>query len=316
MSTAADDIDQPVMLFSLLSVALALGVATWCNFFYGWSFPQTSVLLLVPFTLIAYALVLAISKKWEWQALATDFKPQVVLTCACLACAVLVMTAVAVVASSRLGQVMTIVVCAGIFLASLLMNHIAGRYAFRNDLVSTIKSVEHPDPSRTGFDTAGEAASIVLATPPEKPIKVGDSFYYGPSPNGAFLSVPAFGPFTGDLSNSATYLGADAPPAVVVTEVTSIDTLVVRNLGGRPLAVKAPPMAGDSVFLKPTAVNVPALAVYSAFPNVQHFWLLDAVTQNQKIPWRHVGLIAAYAAAQIGAVLSLGVVLFQRRDVG
>src|SRR5262245_42113335 len=40
MSTAADEVDGPVLLFSLGGVAVALCLAAWCNFFYGWSFPQ------------------------------------------------------------------------------------------------------------------------------------------------------------------------------------------------------------------------------------------------------------------------------------
>jgi hypothetical protein len=51
-------------------------------------------------------------------------------------------------------------------------------------------------------------------------------------------------------------------------------------------------------------------------PNLQFFWLLDAVSQNQPVPLSHLVLVLMYAAVQIGAFLSLAVMLFQNRDVG
>ena len=47
----------------------------------------------------------------------------------------------------------------------------------------------------------------------------------------------------------------------------------------RAVAVKSPPRTGDFVFLAPTAVNSAALGIWAVFPNLQHFWLLDAVTR-------------------------------------
>lgn len=315
MSTAADDIDQPVMLFSLSAVFLSLAIATWCNFFYGWSFPQISVLLMLPLTLVAYLVVLAISKKWEWQPIFTDFKPQVLLAAACLMIAVLVLTAVAVAASTRLSQVMTIVTCAAVFLGALLVNHFVGNRAFKNQLITVIKEAAPLQPEQADFAHAGDSYRITLGAPPAKPIKVGESFYYGPSPSGAFLSVPTFEPFAGDLADTPSILGPDARSAVVITAVEK-DVLTVRNLGNRPVAIKRPPFAGDFVFLTPTKVSFAALGVWAIFPNMQYFWLLDAVTQNNPIPVDHVVLIALYGLAQIVACLALGVILFQGRDVG
>ncbi len=36
--TTADDLDGPVILFTLLAVGISLGVGVWARFFYGWSF--------------------------------------------------------------------------------------------------------------------------------------------------------------------------------------------------------------------------------------------------------------------------------------
>ena len=49
---------------------------------------------------------------------------------------------------------------------------------------------------------------------------------------------------------------------------------------------------------------------------MQFFWLLDAVSQNRYIPMSHAGMVTVYAFMQIGAMLSIAIVLFQKRDVG
>ena len=51
-------------------------------------------------------------------------------------------------------------------------------------------------------------------------------------------------------------------------------------------------------------------------PNLQFFWLVDAVTQAHPIPPRYVGLVALYSLAQVTGLLALAVILFQKRDVG
>jgi hypothetical protein len=51
-------------------------------------------------------------------------------------------------------------------------------------------------------------------------------------------------------------------------------------------------------------------------PNPQYFWLLDPISQGRRVPIEYVGLVGLYSLSQIGAFLSLAVVLFQRRDLG
>jgi hypothetical protein len=76
------------------------------------------------------------------------------------------------------------------------------------------------------------------------------------------------------------------------------------------------PEAGDYVFAGPTRTNPIALAVWGCVPNLQFYWLLDAISQNRPVSARYFGLASLYAVVQIGTFLSLGVILFQRRDVG
>lgn len=315
LTTSADHVDGPVLLFTFLAVFLAFAVGTWCNFFYGWVFSQTTTLLLLPLTAAAYLAVLLVSKKWELQDLHTDFKPQIALASASVLMALLVLTAVATAASARLGQVMTIVVCAGVFLFGLLSNHFIGRHAFRNEIVARVQSFEPERPDDPMLSEPGDRMKVTLMLEPKLPVGPGTAFYYGPNPSGFPLSVEAFEPFGGNLENREEALDPSAAPSLAVVQVSGRE-LTVRRLGGKGPLVRQPPQASDYVFIRRTDVNPLAVAVWGMVPNVQFFWLVDAVTQNQPIPARHVGLVALYGSVQIGVFLALAVILFQRREVG
>ncbi|GAB4384854.1 MAG: hypothetical protein Kow0022_08740 [Phycisphaerales bacterium] len=315
LSTAADDPDQPVWVFGMGAVILSLLIAGAGNYLYSWSFPQTMMLCLTPLSVIAYIAVLAVSKKWELQPLGTDFKGQVLLACLALIAAIIVMTAIAVAASTRLGQVMTIVVCAGVFALGLLTNYFFGRVAFNNEPVATIAEARGPDPIVDSFSRSGDRYIIRLVTPPEVELKRGMQILYGPSPNG-LGTVNRWSPTTppeGILENDL--FGPDVPSAVVITQVDDL-TYTLRNIGSPPARLWRPPAAGDFVFVKPTDVNPVFAGLWALTPNMHFFWLVDAVSQGRPIPLRHVLLVLGYAFCLVVTFLSFSVVLFQGRDVG
>jgi hypothetical protein len=315
MSMASDDLDGPVILFTGLAVLVAMGVAIWCNFFYGWYFSQTCMTVLAPAMVVAYVLVLLLNKKWQWQGPGVDFKPQITFACIGLTLAILVLASVATAVSTRLGQVMTIVVCAGVFVFGLMSNYLIGRHVFINTAsIGIISKVEFDDATRPGWDKPGDGATLVLHNPPTHPVKPGDSFYYSTSPAGFPMLNAAAPPFKGDPTKGEDLLGAPEPDLVVIS--SSGASIRVRKASQTPLSYDRPPLADDYAFLQPTHTNAAALVVWGVVPNLQSFWLLDAVSQNQRIPALHMVKLGGYALVQIAAFLALGVVLFQRRDVG
>ena len=58
-----------------------------------------------------------------------------------------------------------------------------------------------------------------------------------------------------------------------------------------------------------------ARAAYAALPNVQAFWLLDALDVSARIPASYVALSAAYAAAWSAAALALGLASFRSLEI-
>ncbi len=316
MSTAADELDGPVLLFGISATAAALILAAWTNFFYGWNFPQTAVSLLLPFCLIGYALTLSMSKTWQPQSPLKDFKPQITIACLSLLMAILVLTSIATAASTRLKQVPTIAVCAVVFVLSLLSNHVIGQHAYHNQYFGIVKAAASTDLARDELTRPGDTFTVELQQDPTYSVRPGDSLYYGASPNGSAIEVRPHEKFTGDTAEGSSFVNPATPFALVITQAKGRE-LTVRVAGDGALeSIRRNPEPGDYVFTHPTEISWGALAPWALLPNMQNFWLIDAVSQSQAVPPVHALLITLYGLAQIVAYLSLGVILFQTRDVG
>jgi hypothetical protein len=130
------------------------------------------------------------------------------------------------------------------------------------------------------------------------------------------IEVDPFLAFTGDVSNGGTFIDPQTPFALVVTESRGRE-LTIRATGPNPAEhMTRPPVTGDYVFLRTTEVNVPALVAWAALPNMQDFWYVDAVSQNNPLTVGHAIKVFLYGLAQITVFLSLAIILFQGRDVG
>lgn len=323
MSTAADKVDWPVASFTMGAVFLAVGVGIWCNYFYGWVFTQTCTMLLLPLMILAWFGVLLINKEWHTQNLLVDFKPQVFVASLCIIFSHMVLSSIAVAASARLGQVMTIVVCIGVFLGGLLSNHFLGTRAVNNDFVARIASATPSLPSMQGLANPGDTYEVTLELEPRVGIKPGSPFYYGPNPGGYDMTVHRYDPAIFDkgvidVSSPSQLSDRSRPPALVILSQQGKKVTVQRIGADAPAdqVFARPPRMLDYVFLQPTKYSPVALGAWAIIPNIQFFWLSDAVTQNSPMPLGHLGLIILYTIVQVGVFLSLAVALFQTREVG
>ena len=129
METAADHFDMPVLVFGIGAIVISLVAATFGNFTYGWHFSTTLTAWVVPLGTIALGLVLIISPEWKLQSPTTDFgNMQLVYGAAITFCGVLILAAFAVALATRFSQVMTLTLCAGVFLLGLLSDYLVGRW--------------------------------------------------------------------------------------------------------------------------------------------------------------------------------------------
>ena len=138
MQTARDPFDWPAILFGLLAVFIALGVSTLGNYLYRWPFTSTFVIGVSLGITLAYGLVLVVGKGFVFQSPATDFEPQLLLAILLVFEAVLILTAVAVAASTRVGQIMTLVLCLGTMFLCMNTGFNFGRFAESNPIAAVL----------------------------------------------------------------------------------------------------------------------------------------------------------------------------------
>lgn len=127
MQTAATPVRWPVVVLGVSALAATVFVATWCNFFYGKSFAAIMISLGGPLLLIAYVLSLFFDPSWASIAASDEFRLELVTSLCLMFLALCVLSAIAIAASTRLGQVLTIGVTLGVLVLGLLSDWIFGR---------------------------------------------------------------------------------------------------------------------------------------------------------------------------------------------
>ncbi|MFO0874803.1 MAG: ABC-2 transporter permease [Phycisphaerales bacterium] len=119
----------PVILFGLGGLALALAVGVWCNYFYGKVFSSTVLFAATPLLIVGYVLSMLFKADFSADTIARAFRGDLWLAIGSMGIALLVLTAVAVAASTRLGQVLTVAVTLGVFMLGMLSDWLFGRPA-------------------------------------------------------------------------------------------------------------------------------------------------------------------------------------------
>lgn len=324
LTAVSDPIDQPILIFGVVAILLSTGLGVWGSYFYGWSFPGVTAMAMLPLLLLAYVMALTQKKGWGWQeSIWVTFTPQVFLACVALLICVPVLTAIAVAFSSRLGQVMTIVVCFGIFVLGLLSTSVLGSRALTNEPIGEVLIAEADRERMSTMRQPGDVWYITSKSGYRVTPKPGDAFYFATSPNGVdmaakfqpLVTLAPDGSATRTLPPRERLIGPGIAPGQIITAVED-RKLTVMTIGGDELQIERTPRQGDYIFLTPSKVNLAATAAWGILPNVQFFWLIDAVGQNSPIPLSYLGMLALYACCHVVFFLGLAVVLFEKRDVG
>jgi ABC-type transport system involved in multi-copper enzyme maturation permease subunit len=157
LAAASDQFDMPVILFGGGAILIALFIAVWGNYFYRWVFSSTVAAILPIGLTIAYLLVLMINKEWQFQPITHEFSAdpsiatnyaedvrslaQIMIALGMVWLGLAVISAIAIAASTRLGQVMTLVVCAAAYMLGLVSDYLFGRFADDNPLAALCYAV-------------------------------------------------------------------------------------------------------------------------------------------------------------------------------
>lgn len=115
MSAASDPYDFPVIVLGLAALGFGIAAAMLGNLFFGWSFTSAGVWSTLTSFTIAMGLIAFVGKEWKIVSFGEGISPQLLVGMLLIFLAVLVFVAVAIAATTRLGQIMTLMVCFGVF---------------------------------------------------------------------------------------------------------------------------------------------------------------------------------------------------------
>jgi len=115
MPTARDEIDWPVVVIGLSGLLAAVVVAMLGNLWFGWQFTSTSVWAATALLTVAMIAIGFVGKHWRLVPFGAGISGQLLLEVAVMFMAVIVFVALAITASARLGQAMTLLVCTAMF---------------------------------------------------------------------------------------------------------------------------------------------------------------------------------------------------------
>lgn len=138
LSAVSDPYDVPVITFFLSGFFLAMLAAALGNIFFGWHFVSALTLALVICMSVAMGLIGFIGPAWTVIPFGEGLSAQLLVGLALILMAVMVLTAVAVAASTRLGLILTLLVCLGVTLVGTIYPALFGKWQDKIVLVQLI----------------------------------------------------------------------------------------------------------------------------------------------------------------------------------
>ena len=126
MPSVRHKIDTPVVVLGLSALMLSIIVALVGNLMFNWTFTSASVWALAALLSICTFVVAFVGKGWTIVPFGQGIGVQILLAMILMLMAVVVFSAIAVAASTRFGQVLTLLICFGVFFAGSMYRTIFG----------------------------------------------------------------------------------------------------------------------------------------------------------------------------------------------
>ena len=126
LPSVSDPVDWPVIVLGLGALATALLAAMFCNWSFRWHFVSSFVMFSAVLMTAALMVVSFFGKHWEASPIGLELPFNLPHALVLMWLSNLVFAAVAVAASTRLGQAMTLLTCVGFFLVGLWGSSLLG----------------------------------------------------------------------------------------------------------------------------------------------------------------------------------------------
>lgn len=139
LQTSADPWHWPVLTFGLGGAILTCIIAGIRNYWSGKDFMASALSVGVPLLTLGALLTCFFKREWEFQGFLNGLpNPNVLLAAALIYCAVVMLAAIALAASTRVGQIMTLLICVCILVCGLISDYVLSEAAERSRLADII----------------------------------------------------------------------------------------------------------------------------------------------------------------------------------
>ncbi len=130
LQNSSDPWDAPVLTFGFGSLIISLVVAGFCNYFYDKDFPTTAMTFLAPMLTLGVVCVGFLDEEWEIIPFGSNYVGgQIIIAAYFVLLLVMITAAVALAASTRVGQLMTLVICTFVLGLGIISDYAIGQYA-------------------------------------------------------------------------------------------------------------------------------------------------------------------------------------------
>jgi ABC-type transport system involved in multi-copper enzyme maturation permease subunit len=132
LEAASDEIDWTVITAGGTALLLTLIITAAMNYVYDWNFPATGVVIGTITASLATLFLVFVDKHWQFNPAENHFEMFDITASTLLLMAIFILTAVAILFSTRFNEVITLTICIGVFLLGLISDWIFGRFADHN----------------------------------------------------------------------------------------------------------------------------------------------------------------------------------------
>ncbi len=142
LENSSDPWDAPVLALGFGSLAVSVLAAAFCNYLYGKHFATTAIAVQTPLLTLAVLVVCFLDEHWDPIPFASDFVGGQILIAVFLVFLVVVLTAaVALAASTRFGQMVTLMICVVFLLVGLIADYCLGQFAQSSSLAAVFYGI-------------------------------------------------------------------------------------------------------------------------------------------------------------------------------
>lgn len=129
LEAATDPWDAPVLVFGFGSFGVALLVGAFCNYAYGRHFVTTAIAIVTPLLTASVILVAKFDEHWDLIPFGSNyFGGQVLVAAYLVLLMVMITAAVALAASTRFGQLVTLFICTAIVGVGIISDYAFGQH--------------------------------------------------------------------------------------------------------------------------------------------------------------------------------------------